>query len=113
MLSSNMVLFHTNSFDFKIKHLLVIFVLSISFSTAFIMRFSCIRRRGMVGTGIVRNRQCPCRRLAGGDDRGRQGEDQGIPFDDPLVQEARQPPRAPHAPARPDVGPAGGARPSP
>ncbi len=33
-----MVLFHTNSFDFKIKHLLVIFVLSISFSTAFIMR---------------------------------------------------------------------------
>lgn len=38
MLSSNRILFRVNSFEFKTRHLLVILVLSIAFSTAFIMR---------------------------------------------------------------------------
>ncbi len=38
MLSPNKVLFQISSFEFKIQHLLIILVLSIAFSTAFIMR---------------------------------------------------------------------------
>src|ERR671922_1669697 len=38
MLSGDGVLFHVGNYDFKVRHMLVIAILAIAFSTAFIMR---------------------------------------------------------------------------